>query len=223
MAFFWVKYEWQKVAPILTHMTPIERGYYMVLMNHQLEFGPPTMEMFECMFSCEYPTLSLPFREACPTLSGFVTIPWIASEIERKSTMSKVLSDAGGKGGRPRGSKAKKPRLKVGKASVKPRPSDIDIELKQEKEDVVAVATSKSRPRLPFHLAKELRVAAFIEACKEIVAENPLRLDEDERKGFFNYWTEGNEGGKMRFEMEKVFEHGLRMDRWMKTNAKDKR
>lgn len=213
MAFFWVKYEWQKVAPILTHMTPIERGYYMVLMNHQLEFGPPTMEMFECMFSCEYPTLSLPFREACPTLSGFVTIPWIASEIERKSTMSKVLSEAGGKGGRPSGSKAKKPRLKVGKASVKPRPSDIDIELKQEKEDIVS-ATASQKPK-PLPLAKEERLAVFIAECKKVVEKEPSRLDEDERRKFFNYWTEESKSGKMRFEDEKFFSYGRRMDTWM--------
>lgn len=95
---------------------------------------------------------------------------------------------------------------------------------KEEKKKVKRSATASARQRPSWRLAKEVRVAAFIEACKEAVAKNPDRIEDEERKKFFDYWTEGDEGGKMLFEMAKVFDHGRRMDRWMisKTERKAK-
>lgn len=63
---------------------------------------------------------------------------------------------------------------------------------------------------------------AFKAACKVVTDADPSRLVEKERKGFFAYWTETNAKGKMRFEWEKVFEHGRRMDTWMANANKRK-
>lgn len=61
----------------------------------------------------------------------------------------------------------------------------------------------------------EERRSEFIAACKLITDANPARLEASQRKGFTDYWTEPNKAGKMRFEAEKFFDHGRRMDTWM--------
>lgn len=59
------------------------------------------------------------------------------------------------------------------------------------------------------------RKAEFQKRCADIVAETPGRLDPKERKAFFDYWTEPEKSGKrMRFEAEKFFDLGRRMDTW---------
>lgn len=63
----------------------------------------------------------------------------------------------------------------------------------------------------------EDRKAEFQARCAAMVAENPDRLAKTERKGFFDYWTEpGKDGKRMRFEAEKFFDLGRRMDTWMR-------
>lgn len=61
----------------------------------------------------------------------------------------------------------------------------------------------------------EDRRANFVAACKEITDADPDRLAKAERKGFLDYWTESSKSGRMRFEAEKFFNHGRRMDTWM--------
>lgn len=56
---------------------------------------------------------------------------------------------------------------------------------------------------------------AFKAACKVVTDADPSRLVEKERKGFFAYWTEADKKGRLRFEDEKFFDHGRRMDTWM--------
>jgi len=65
------------------------------------------------------------------------------------------------------------------------------------------------------------RIEAFKAKCKGVTDANPDRLAKPERTAFFAYWTEASTTGKMRFEDEKFFDHGRRMDTWM-ANA-DKR
>lgn len=60
----------------------------------------------------------------------------------------------------------------------------------------------------------EDRKAAFVEKCKAVVDAQPDRLPKKLRSGFLSYWTEASETGKMRFEDEKYFDHGRRMDTW---------
>lgn len=58
------------------------------------------------------------------------------------------------------------------------------------------------------------RRAAFIEKCRAVVDADPTRLPETERKAFLDYWTETGVNGQMRFEDQKYFDHGRRMDTW---------
>jgi hypothetical protein len=69
----------------------------------------------------------------------------------------------------------------------------------------------------------EIRLERFKAKCREVIQAAPDRLPPDERKPFLAYWTEANEKGRMRFEMEKVFDHGRRMDTWMKNAANGSR
>lgn len=55
---------------------------------------------------------------------------------------------------------------------------------------------------------------AFVQKCKEVIEANPERLAKSERKAFVDYWTETSEKGRMRFEDQKYFDHGRRMDTW---------
>jgi len=64
------------------------------------------------------------------------------------------------------------------------------------------------------------RVEAFKAKCKEVTEANPDRLAKSERTPFFAYWTEASTSGLMRFEGEKFFDHGRRMDTWMATARK---
>ncbi len=61
----------------------------------------------------------------------------------------------------------------------------------------------------------EVRKEGFISACKAITDQAPERLVPAERRGFTDYWTEPSNTGRMRFEAEKFFDHGRRMDTWM--------
>ena len=67
-------------------------------------------------------------------------------------------------------------------------------------------------------VAVEDRKAAFIAACKAITDAQPDRLAKDQRQAFVDYWCEPSKTGKMRWEGEKYFDHGRRMDTWMANN-----
>lgn len=60
------------------------------------------------------------------------------------------------------------------------------------------------------------KLESFKAACAKITTATPERMPKSERSGFFDYWTEKSESGKMRFEGERYFDHGRRMDTWMK-------
>ena len=65
----------------------------------------------------------------------------------------------------------------------------------------------------------EDRKAEFVEKCRLVCEENQDRLPKRLRAEFMAYWTEPSADGKMRFEGEKYFDHGRRMDTWKKTAA----
>lgn len=54
----------------------------------------------------------------------------------------------------------------------------------------------------------------FISKCKAVVAAQPDRLPVDLRAEFLSYWTEQDAKGRMRFQAQKFFDHGRRMDTW---------
>ncbi len=67
----------------------------------------------------------------------------------------------------------------------------------------------------------EERKAGFRERCLEAYQQKKDKISGDVAKEFFEYWTECNENGnKMRFEMEKVFNINRRMNTWINNNKK---
>lgn len=67
----------------------------------------------------------------------------------------------------------------------------------------------------------EMRKQAFLGGCKEVTDLEPARLPPEMRKEFVAYWVEPNQTGtKMRFEAEKFFDFGRRMDTWKSNNEK---
>ena len=67
----------------------------------------------------------------------------------------------------------------------------------------------------------EDRKAEFKAHCRAVIDANGTRLADKERKPFLAYWTETtHDGTRMRFEAEKFFDHGRRMDTWMRTATK---
>lgn len=62
----------------------------------------------------------------------------------------------------------------------------------------------------------EARRESFINSCKAVIEATPERLPKILRQGFLDYWTEPSTGGRMRFEDQKYFDHGRRMDTWLK-------
>lgn len=65
------------------------------------------------------------------------------------------------------------------------------------------------------------RAERFAAACRSVIEQDPQRLPEPLRKEFFAYWTEPNDKGVMRFELQPFFDHGRRMDTWRR-NAENK-
>lgn len=61
----------------------------------------------------------------------------------------------------------------------------------------------------------------FTAECKRVCEEDPNRLPMAERKPFFDYWTEADAQGKMRFNGERYFDVGRRMDTWKRRSAKN--
>ena len=58
----------------------------------------------------------------------------------------------------------------------------------------------------------------FQDAFRAVVHANPDRLAKSERTPFYAYWTEADLTGRMRFQSEKFFDVGRRMDTWQRNN-----
>lgn len=60
----------------------------------------------------------------------------------------------------------------------------------------------------------------FRRECRAIIDASPSRLPQAEHKPFFDYWTEGDGTGRMRFQAQKFFDVGRRMDTWRRNDEK---
>lgn len=60
----------------------------------------------------------------------------------------------------------------------------------------------------------------FKARCAEVVKSDPERLPTGMRAAFLAYWTEPSKSGKLRFECEKFFDVGRRMDTWRRNEEK---
>lgn len=87
----------------------------------------------------------------------------------------------------------------------------------KEKEKIEEVTQDKDRVRektqqTPFERLKEL--------CGAVVQSDPERLPTGMRAAFLAYWTEPSKSGKLRWECEKFFDVGRRMDTWRRNEEK---
>lgn len=87
----------------------------------------------------------------------------------------------------------------------------------EEREEVEEINTLNAIADL-FGKAKALTIEErrerFLAQCKLVTDAEPERLPKDMRRAFVDYWTEPDSKGKMRFEGQKFFAHGRRMDTW---------
>ena len=75
------------------------------------------------------------------------------------------------------------------------------------------------RPPIALTGTLEERREQFRAMCQAVTNEEPDRLAKDQRKAFFEYWTEPDGAGVMRFEAEKYFSTARRMDTWMRRSG----
>ena len=61
-------------------------------------------------------------------------------------------------------------------------------------------------------------VDQFKEECRKVVDEDPERLPKSQHKPFFDYWTESDGNGKMRFQSERFFDVARRMGTWKRND-----
>ena len=99
--------------------------------------------------------------------------------------------------------------------SVIKRLTDKDLIKSIESVDVTLKAKDKAKDKVK---VKE-REQMFINHCKSFYKK--YKISDVMLVDFVNYWTEINpDGKKMRFEMEKVFDHKRRLVKWRDNNKK---
>lgn len=115
-------------------------------------------------------------------------------------------------------------RVEAGKASAakrNERSTTVEQPMNDRSADVLSMSMSLSKSFSKSQEGKERakktpedRKAEFVEKCRLVCEENQDRLPKRLRAEFMAYWTEPSADGKMRFEGEKYFDHGRRMDTW---------
>lgn len=98
------------------------------------------------------------------------------------------------------------------KRTTSGQPADTTKKEKKEKQEEESVDAPKRIPSSKW--SKE----EFKAKCAAAVSGNDDRLPKEHRLPFFEYWTEEGANGKMRFQDEKFFDVGRRMDRWKNNN-----
>lgn len=160
----------------------------------------PTDEV-EALIGKPWLSCSLLLQRRFVQNDGYLTLPWMEEKRAEAAERSKVASANGKLGGRPR--KEKKLRKSRSLSIAKPQQS-------------YPVGNGIGNGN---GLGIEERKAAFAERCKAAIEADPERLDTDEKAAFYAYWTEPDAKGVMRFEAQKFFDHGRRMDTWMKNKT----
>jgi hypothetical protein len=126
--------------------------------------------------------------------SGKITIKFLDEQLLDAGHISKVNSQNGSLGGRPKGAsnKEKKPTAKRNKSESKAKKTQIELELELK-------------------IELELNKNKFLESLNDFTQTYDSKM----LKQFFDYWTELNPAKtKMKFQDEKFFEVGKRLATW---------
>jgi hypothetical protein len=138
--------------------------------------------------------ISLSDRFISVNESGKITIKFLDEQLLDAGHISKVNSENGAKGGRPKGAsnKEKKPTAKRNKSESKAKKTQIELELELK-------------------IELELNKNKFLESLNDFTQTYDSKM----LKQFFDYWTELNPAKtKMKFQDEKFFEVGKRLATW---------
>ena len=72
-------------------------------------------------------------------------------------------------------------------------------------------------PQIPKSF-KDFKDVDFQEEIKRVKAENPTKYDNKMLNKFYNWWSEKDEKGVMKFQKQKTWETGKRMANWLNNN-----
>lgn len=190
---------------LATDLDPLsmdERGIYLTFVRHGWPYGGPMpTDEVEALIGKPWLSCSLLLQRRFVENDGHLTLPWMEEKRAEAAERSLAASIKGKLGGRPR--KKKKLRKSRSLSTAKPQ---------QSYPDGNGIGNGND-------LGIEERKTAFAEKCRAVIEADPERLDVDERAGFYAYWTEPDTKGVMRFEAQKFFDHGRRMDTWTKNKA----
>ena len=168
-----------------------------------------------------------------PKLQGIAQVVWqlIKPNLDanyRKWENGQKGAAHGGKGGRPKKPQANPTETPQGiteETPTKPQRNpkrtpnvNVNVNVNENEnvdENVDALRVARSRPSTKWTKDE------FTARCKQVCDEDPNRLPIAERKPFFDYWTEADAQGKMRFHAERFFDVGRRMDTWKRRSAKN--
>jgi len=166
-----------------------------------------------------------------PKLHGIAQVVWqlIKPNVDanyRKWENGQKGAQHGGKGGRPKkpqGNPTETPQGIEEETPKKPqrnpkRTPNVNVNVNvndNENENVDALRVARSRPSTKWTKDE------FIAECKQVTEQNENRLPRQERKPFVDYWTESDGNGKMRFQAERFFDAGRRMDTWNRRSNKN--
>jgi hypothetical protein len=193
-------------------------GAYFRLILLTWERGPVKTTTAELFLGCTLASLGEAFADLLTVQNDVVSVDSVERERGARTGVSKQAASAAN-------ARWEKERMRphydthternaernTKKREKESKEGEEDGERKESKRPLVSGRVAHSVEQV-----EEIR-KAFIVACKAAVELNPDRLAPSERSGFLAYWTEQDKNGKMRFEHEKFFDHGRRMDTWSRT------
>lgn len=230
----WLRYDPAKVEPDIAMLEGAAVKAYFVLMHHLWREGASDEGVIRKFTSEEFHGAIMARMTA---VEGGFSYAWLEEARSNAKRLSSAQSERANKGWAARKSENAPacsghavgiPGHAAGMQSASnghAHAMQIEIESKS-KEEREAPSDPPPAPQPPrrrstrrvIDLTVPLgeRKEAFRLLCKEVVDKDPDRLSESERAHFYGHWTEPNSAGLMRWEDEKFFDVGKRMDTWMK-------
>ena len=197
----WMKYDPDIVSLDVDGMSLTEEGAYSRAVRHIWRNGPLPHDRLQrlCGPSLEAVILCMEERD------GMWSFAWL--EEARGAAKAWVIQ-----------------RSEAGKSSAKKRASGqrpfndrSTVVLSPSISSSISNSEENERAR---EKTQQTPVERFKELCGAVVQADPERLPAGMRSAFLAYWTEPSKSGKLRFECEKFFDVGRRMDTWRRNEEK---
>lgn len=194
----WMKYDPDIVSLDVDGMSLTEEGAYSRAVRHIWRNGPLPHDRLQrlCGPSLEAVILCMQERD------GLWSFAWLEEARGSAKAWVTQRSEAGKSSAKKR---AKGQRPFNDRSTVVLSPSISSSDSNSEEKERAREKTALER---------------FKEICEAAVREDPERLPTGMRAAFFAYWTEPSKSGKLRWECEKFFDVGRRMDTWRRNEEK---